>query len=187
MKRQCRRLRAASRARLLWIANTDADVFTLGKDGPVHFLVSGRWFRATGFEGPWTFTTPDLPDDFKKSRPPTSDRGCSPRCRAPTTTRRTSGMAGSTRSTTPTTPATATTPRVQPEDGHVRRHETGLGRLRQLGSDGGAARRSMGPARRASPSTGPARQRVRPRAVAARTGSGEVARSAPRSGSGRRR
>jgi len=66
MKRQCRRVRATSRARLLWIANTDADVFKLGKDGRVYFLVSGRGFRATGFEGPWTFTTPDLPDDFKK-------------------------------------------------------------------------------------------------------------------------
>jgi len=59
-------VRAASRARLVWIANTDADVFKLGKNGPVCFLVSGRWFRATGLEGPWTFTTPDLPDDFKK-------------------------------------------------------------------------------------------------------------------------
>ena len=66
MKRQCRRVRATSRARLLWIANTDADVFKLGKDGRVYFLVSGRWFSAPGFDGPWTFATPNLPEDFKK-------------------------------------------------------------------------------------------------------------------------
>ncbi len=52
--------------RLLWVANTDSDVFRLGKTGPVYFLISGRWFTAAGFEGPWTFATPDLPDDFKK-------------------------------------------------------------------------------------------------------------------------
>jgi hypothetical protein len=52
--------------RLLWVANTDSDVFRLGKSGPVYFLISGRWFTAAGFEGPWTFATPDLPDDFKK-------------------------------------------------------------------------------------------------------------------------
>src|SRR4029077_19329408 len=27
---------------------------------------SGRWFSGPGFEGPWTFATPNLPDDFKK-------------------------------------------------------------------------------------------------------------------------
>ena len=31
---------------LLWVANTDSDIFRLGKDGPVYFLVSGRWFTA---------------------------------------------------------------------------------------------------------------------------------------------
>jgi hypothetical protein len=51
---------------LVSVANTDSDVFRLGKDGPVYFLVSGRWFTAPGFDGPWKFATPDLPDDFKK-------------------------------------------------------------------------------------------------------------------------
>jgi hypothetical protein len=51
---------------LLWIANTESDVFRLGKGGPVYFLVSGRWFSAPDFTGPWTFVTPELPDDFKK-------------------------------------------------------------------------------------------------------------------------
>jgi hypothetical protein len=51
---------------LLWVSNTDSDVFRLGKTGPVYFLISGRWFTAPGFEGPWTFATPNLPEDFKK-------------------------------------------------------------------------------------------------------------------------
>jgi hypothetical protein len=32
----------------------------------VYFLVSGRWFSAPDFTGPWTFATPILPADFKK-------------------------------------------------------------------------------------------------------------------------
>jgi hypothetical protein len=51
---------------LLWVSNTESDVFRLGKTGPVYFLVSGRWFSAPDFTGPWTFATPSLPDDFKK-------------------------------------------------------------------------------------------------------------------------
>ena len=60
-------LPAASRARrLLWVSNTDSDVFRMGKAGPVYYLVAGRWFSAPDFTGPWTFATPNLPDDFKK-------------------------------------------------------------------------------------------------------------------------
>jgi hypothetical protein len=51
---------------LLWVSNTDSDVFRLGKTGPVYYVVSGRWFSAPDFTGPWTFATPKLPDDFKK-------------------------------------------------------------------------------------------------------------------------
>ena len=51
---------------LLWVPNTDSDVFRLGKTGPVYYLVAGRWFSAPDFTGPWTFATPKLPDDFKK-------------------------------------------------------------------------------------------------------------------------
>jgi hypothetical protein len=51
---------------LLWVNNTESDVFRLGKTGPVYFLVTGRWFSAPDFSGPWTFATPNLPDDFKK-------------------------------------------------------------------------------------------------------------------------
>jgi hypothetical protein len=51
---------------LFWVSNTDDDVFRQGQSGLVYFLVSGRWFSAPGFTGPWTFATPDLPEDFKR-------------------------------------------------------------------------------------------------------------------------
>ena len=51
---------------LLWVSNTDSDVFRLGKTGPVYYLVAGRWFSAPDFTGPWTFATQNLPPDFKK-------------------------------------------------------------------------------------------------------------------------
>src|SRR5204863_254657 len=57
---------SVSGTRLLWVSNTDVDVFRLGKGGPVYFLVSGRWFSAPDFTGPWTFATTTLPEDFKK-------------------------------------------------------------------------------------------------------------------------
>src|SRR5262249_29149921 len=58
---------------LLWVSNTDVDLFRLGKAGAVYFLVSGRWFSAPDFTGPWTFATPTLPEDFKKI-PPSHER-----------------------------------------------------------------------------------------------------------------
>jgi hypothetical protein len=51
---------------LLWVSNTESDVFRLGKTGSVYYLVTGRWFSAPDFTGPWTFATPSLPADFKK-------------------------------------------------------------------------------------------------------------------------
>ncbi len=29
-----------------------------------YYLAAGRWFSASGLNGPWTFATPDLPADF---------------------------------------------------------------------------------------------------------------------------
>ena len=52
--------------KLLWVRNTDADVFRLGATGPVYYLVAGRWFSAPRFNGPWTFATPMLPEDFQR-------------------------------------------------------------------------------------------------------------------------
>ena len=51
---------------LLWVENTESDVFRMGAKGAVYFLVAGRWFSAPDFTGPWTFATPNLPADFTK-------------------------------------------------------------------------------------------------------------------------
>src|SRR5207249_1318904 len=50
---------------LLWVSNTESDVFRLGEQGAVYYLVSGRWFSAPDFQGPWKFATPDLPKEFQ--------------------------------------------------------------------------------------------------------------------------
>jgi len=57
---------AVSGTGLLWVSNTHSDVFRAGKSGPLYYLVSGRWFTAPDFNGPWTFATPHLPEDFRK-------------------------------------------------------------------------------------------------------------------------
>src|SRR4030095_2883722 len=51
---------------LMWLQNTEADVFRLGTNGTVYYLVAGRWFSAPGLPGPWTFATEKLPEVFKK-------------------------------------------------------------------------------------------------------------------------
>ena len=51
---------------LFWISNTDSDLFRVGKDGLIYYLVTGRWFSAPDFAGPWTFASLQLPEDFKK-------------------------------------------------------------------------------------------------------------------------
>src|SRR4029453_3238260 len=51
---------------LLWVSNTESDVFRLGKTGAVYYLVAGRWFSGPVFAGPWTFSTPSLPAEFAK-------------------------------------------------------------------------------------------------------------------------
>jgi hypothetical protein len=52
--------------KLVWVSNTESDVFRLGSTGPVYYLVAGRWFSAGSFTGPWSFATPTLPADFKE-------------------------------------------------------------------------------------------------------------------------
>jgi hypothetical protein len=52
--------------KLLWVSNTESDVFRMGATGPIYYLVSGRWFSAPDFTGPWTFATLSLPPDFQK-------------------------------------------------------------------------------------------------------------------------
>jgi hypothetical protein len=50
---------------LFWVSNTESDVFRLGRTGSVYYLVSGRWFSAPDFTGPWTFATPNMPEVFQ--------------------------------------------------------------------------------------------------------------------------
>jgi hypothetical protein len=56
----------AGTASLLWVSNTESDVFRVNRNGRVYFLTSGRWFSAPDFGGPWTFASSNLPADFKK-------------------------------------------------------------------------------------------------------------------------
>jgi hypothetical protein len=57
---------AVAGTKLFWVSNTDSDIFRVGRDGPIYYLVSGRWFSASAFSGPWTFATPTLPGDFAR-------------------------------------------------------------------------------------------------------------------------
>jgi hypothetical protein len=56
----------AAGSELLWVNNTESDVFRMGRTGRVYYLVAGRWFSAPDFTGPWTFATPALPADFQR-------------------------------------------------------------------------------------------------------------------------
>jgi hypothetical protein len=52
--------------RLLFVSNTEADVFVDDAGTPYYVVLSGRWFRAPKLAGPWTFAGGDLPPDFAK-------------------------------------------------------------------------------------------------------------------------
>jgi len=52
---------------LSYIQNTTGNVFRLASDQKLYVLVSGRWFRATTFDGAWEYVANDaLPEDFAK-------------------------------------------------------------------------------------------------------------------------
>ncbi|WP_433966608.1 hypothetical protein [Tunturiibacter gelidiferens] len=50
---------------LSYAMNTEAKVFLHQPDGQVYVLISGRWFRAAGLEGPWMYAGDSLPADFR--------------------------------------------------------------------------------------------------------------------------
>lgn len=55
----------AGGADLLYVENTDANVFLDVDDQQVYVLVSGRWFKAPGYNGPWEYVAAkDLPPAF---------------------------------------------------------------------------------------------------------------------------
>ncbi len=51
---------------LSYAKNTRSDVFLQQDENQFYFLVSGRWFRAKSFDGPWTYASADLPKDFSQ-------------------------------------------------------------------------------------------------------------------------
>lgn len=57
------KLEKVGKSKLLWVKNTECDVFQMKRDD-FYFLVSGRWFKAKKLEGPWTFATNSLPEEF---------------------------------------------------------------------------------------------------------------------------
>jgi hypothetical protein len=59
-------IKEISKTQLLWVTNTKSDLFQCKTDKKYYYLVSGRWFRAAGLDGPWTFCSADLPADFAK-------------------------------------------------------------------------------------------------------------------------
>jgi hypothetical protein len=52
--------------RLLYVANTDNDVFVDSASKEFYLLLSGRWFRSKELGGPWSYAGNDLPGDFSK-------------------------------------------------------------------------------------------------------------------------
>jgi hypothetical protein len=57
-----------------YVSNTAVAVFRDRNTKSIYYLVSGRWFSAPGFDGPWSFATNALPPDFRRI-PPDSPRG----------------------------------------------------------------------------------------------------------------
>lgn len=51
---------------LMYIENTDNDIFAYEGDGQYYVLLSGRWFRSKELTGPWNYATNNLPADFAK-------------------------------------------------------------------------------------------------------------------------
>lgn len=51
---------------LLYASNTANEVFVHSGENQIYFLASGRWFRTNSPDGPWTYASGDLPQDFSK-------------------------------------------------------------------------------------------------------------------------
>ena len=55
---------------LLYVTNTDCDIFLSIDSQQIFVLVSGRWFTAPHKAGPWAYVAPDkLPADFSRIEP----------------------------------------------------------------------------------------------------------------------
>ncbi len=51
---------------LLYVDNTESEIFLNSVEGKHYFTVSGRWFRSQDLWGPWQEASKDLPEEFKK-------------------------------------------------------------------------------------------------------------------------
>lgn len=51
---------------LVYATNTDSDVLVYSPEKSFYYLTAGRWFTASSLSGPWTFATPNLPQDFSR-------------------------------------------------------------------------------------------------------------------------
>jgi hypothetical protein len=63
-------LQSIAGTNLLFVSNTQDNVFLDQKDQNYYVLLSGRWYRASSLEGPWRYVAANkLPTDFKKIPP----------------------------------------------------------------------------------------------------------------------
>ena len=51
---------------IMYVSNTESDLFLHYGVGQHYFLTAGRWFKAKKITDPWTAASSDLPDDFRK-------------------------------------------------------------------------------------------------------------------------
>jgi hypothetical protein len=55
---------------LLFVTNSDTDIFMDTKSQQYYVLLAGRWFRAKSLQGPWAWVPGEqLPRDFSKISP----------------------------------------------------------------------------------------------------------------------
>jgi hypothetical protein len=63
-------MQAVRDTQLMWVANTECDLFFSNADQQYYFLTSGRWFRTPQLRGAkWEAATEKLPADFKQIPP----------------------------------------------------------------------------------------------------------------------
>jgi hypothetical protein len=59
---------------LVYASNTRSYLFVYSPTQQYYYLTAGRWFTSSSLQGPWTFTTSNLPADFAQI-PPSSPAG----------------------------------------------------------------------------------------------------------------
>lgn len=55
-----------SGTKLLYVTNTESDLFLHSSKKTYYFLTSGRWFKASKLDGPWSSASEALPGDFSR-------------------------------------------------------------------------------------------------------------------------